>query len=338
MLDSVCLMPAFSGGDHHLTSFLPANLMGKISIDPTKTSTSTSDANYVTSSDIYDERYLCDTPLAAGSGCSCSAGSSRGLVGESGRVFPGSTLGGAQTAVIGPLGIQGPAGGVPHPSFRFAQKVTDVSVNVRDITLPNQEKEVWDAKFRLMGPDGSAGSDYLPSSLPPIGGETQTFHKLCSALNSFRTYKVKVLAGGEAPIDQTIVLNAKIVQPPELIDPTVAASEQGGAVGGLGGKMTALGPRMYEVGASANDQVGALNGAKASSFASTSSFACAGEKNLFTSRSVLVQPESRTFPALTPTAFNDCCGCAPPKNPPGCHKPPTVTIHMPTRLGLSNFI
>lgn len=301
--------------------------MGKISIDPTRTSTSTSDANYVTSSDIYDERYLCDTPLMGGSdGCSCSAGS-RGLVGDAGRAFPGSSLGSNQTAIIGPLGVAGPVGGVPHPSFRFAQKVSDVSIKLTDITIPGGEKTVWDAKFRLTDPAGNPGSDYLPSSAAPLEGGQ--FHKLCSALNSFRTYRLKVEAGGEAPIDQTIVLNAKIVQPPELIDPALAGQSDPGTVPGLSGSMKATGPRMYEVGGP--DQVPALGAAKASSFASF------GDMR-FVDKSILVRPESRTFPSVTSTSFADCCGCEPPKNAPGCHQPPTVTIHIPSRVGLSNFI
>ena len=303
---------------HHATSFLAANLMGKISIDPTKTSTSTSDANYVTSSDVYDERYLCDTPLSSSS-CSCAIGG-KGLVGSAGGVFPGSTLSanGAQTAVVGPLGIQGPVNGIPHPSFRFAQRVNDVAISMTDVTLPGQEKMVWDAKFRLMGPDGSLGSDYLPSSQAPIGGEMQNFHKLCSALNSFRTYKLKVLAGGDSPIDQTIVLNAKIVQPPELIDPRNVGNSENVDGGQLGGSMKAVGPRMYQVGA-ASDTVGAIR---------SSSFAQQDDGTM------LMQGESRSFPSVTSTSFN--CEINKLKNPEYCHKPPTVTIHSPGN-NFSNF-
>ena len=345
--------------DHHPTAFLASNLMGSIAIDPTKTSTSTSDANYVTSSDISDNRYLCDTPMssAASGSCSCGTGTA-GLVGDAGRVFPGSAVGagGAQTAVVGPLGIQGAVSGVPHPSFRFAQKVTDVAVNMTDITSPGQERLVWDAKFRLTGPDGSLGSDYLPSSLPPIGGEVQSFHKLCSALNSFRLFKLKVLAGGDAPIDQSMVMKATIVQPPELLDPNAAPA--GAAPDAAGGdkvvsSLKATGDRMYAVDGNGQpvppmaDSVGPI---RASSFAqhhdtSFSQHSTSFGRNVDIYRAVgggvTVQPERSGVPAVTATSFageDGGCSCGgdsdppPLTNPPNCHKPPTVTIHMPNQM------
>lgn len=346
MLDHLCHV----GQDSHTASaFLASNLMGKIAIDPTRTSTASSDANYVTSSDIYDERYLCDTPLMGGAGnCSCAVGS-RGLVGDSGRVFPGSSLGG-QNAVIGPVGIQGPVAGVPHPSFRFAQKIDTLSVDVKDITIPGSEsKTVWNANFLLNNTDTPGGSDYLPSSAQPIGGDMQSFHKLCSALNSYRTYKLHLVGGGQAGFDQTIVLTAKIVQPPEMIDPTVAGGIDGETSNlSAGDSLKAVGPRLIEIGGNPpqSDQVPALNGARTSSFAQTNFPTISNNDG-----TILIQPESRTFPAVTSTTFADkpsavtsttfadCCGeCAPKKNLPGCHQPPTVTIHIPNRLGLSNFI
>ncbi len=315
---------------HDGTSFLAANLMGKISIDPTRTSTSTSDANYVVSSDVYDDRYLCDTPLAGGdSSCSCAIGS-KGLVADgSSKIFPGSMMGNS-SATVGPLGIQGAVNGVPHPSFRFAQRVSDVALTMTDITFPGQEKVVWDAKFRLTGPDGSIGSDYLPSSLPAIGGEVQTFHKLCSALNSYHTYKLKVAAGGDAPIDQTIVMNAKIVQPGELLDPAVAAANPSSVVeAGSGyGSMKMVGPRLYTVGAPpASDTAPAVR---------SSSFAEVVSQNDGT---IVMRGEgANPVPSVTATSFG--CGCGEqPTNPPNCYKPPTVTVHYPNEYlgGIRGF-
>lgn len=327
---------------HEASSFLAKNLAGWIEIDPTKTTTSSSDANYVASSDISDKRFLCDTPLTIGS-CSCAVGS-KGLVTEGGRTFPGSSLNasGAQTAVIGPLGIRGPVTGVPHPAFRFASRVTDVAVNMTDITFPGKERVVWDAKFRLTGPDGSLGSDYLPSSLAPIGGEVQNFHKMCSAINSWRMYKLKILAGGDAPIDQTIVMKSTIFKIPELIDPAKAGKtdESLAGAGKDEASLKIVGKRLFSTsGAPSKDSVGAV---------ATSSFACRSEvtgmpdeSTYRASSSLAVRPEVRGFPSVTSTSFaDDCCECgpnAPPKNPPGCHKPVTVTIHSLRGDALTNF-
>jgi hypothetical protein len=335
---------------HGQTSFLASNLVGYVEIDPTKTTTSSSDANYIASSDIADKRYMCDTPLTARGGCSCAVGG-KGLVGDAGRTFPGSALNasGAQTAVIGPLGIQGPANGVPHPAFRFAQKVTDVNMNMTDITFPGKERVVWDAKFRLTGPDGSLGSDYLPSSLQPIGGETQTFRKMCSAINSWRTYKLKVLAGGDAPIDQTIVMKASIFQPTKIIHPAKAGKTEAPTQASKA-SMKVTGPRLFRVGGEpGNDSAPAVR----------SSFACRYETvgspgpdtYAASNLPILIKPQMRGFPSVTATTFaarnhastsfpdGDCCDCggAPLKNPPGCHKPPTVTIHVPRADALTNF-
>jgi len=320
---------------HEPTAFLASNLMGKIAIDPTKSSTSTSDANYVTSSDIYDERYLCDAPISAKSACGCSGEvASRGLVGEAGRTFPGSSLtaNGTTTAGVGPLGIAAPANGIPHPSFRFAQRVTDVAFNMTDVTIPGQEKVVWDAKFRLVGPDGSLGSDYLPSSLPPIGGEVQNFHKLCSALNSMNKYTLKISAGGNAPIDQKIALSSRIVQPPALIDPQIAASrDPESAIADMSeAKFQKVGPRIYPVGGP--DAPPASNDTRPA--VSTSSFSEREILNSLDSRdgTVFTKSENRMFPSVTSTSF--ACTRPPPdlRNVPGCHQPPTVTIHTPKTL------
>lgn len=344
---------------HERTSFLASNLIGHVEIDPTKSSTSTSEANYVASSDISDKRYLCDVPLSNASNCSCSVGS-KGLVGSGGRTFPGSSINadGTQTAVVGPLGIKGPVDGVPHPSFRFAQKVTDVNVHMEDITIPGKERVIWDAKFRLTGPDGSLGSDYLPSSLPPIGGYPRNFHKMCSALNSWRMYKLNVEAGGDAPISQTIVMKASIVKPTKLIHPLKAGQKEA-KTGNTGASLKRTGPRLFKLDgdAPATDSASAVRN---SSFAT--SFACRyealgepGPDTYAADRTILIKPQMSGFPSLTATSFaavpphkhtafnrggDDGCGCddAPtPTNPPGCHKPPTVTIHMP-RTSVSGFL
>jgi hypothetical protein len=270
-------------------------------------------------------------------------------VGDAGKSFPGSTLGGpgSQTAVIGPLGIQGPVSGVPHPSFRFAQKVSDVSVNVVDVTGPGEPKLMWDAKFRLAGPDGSPGSDYLPSSHAPIGGSHPNFHKMCSALNSWRTYKLTVDAGGEAPIQQSIVMKAYIVHPDKLIDPLKAGQSEGGGSIDDGTSIKVTGPRLFAQ--DSEPKTDAVAAVKKSSFAT--SFACREnligfpDRNTYAADSTFsIRPESRTFPSVTasyftsrdhdstsfPGAEESCCNCAPElKNPPNCHKLPTVTIHMP---------
>jgi len=336
---------------HDPSSFLAKNLIGFVEIDPTKTTTSSSDANYVASSDISDKRYLCDTPITGG-GCSCAVGG-KGLVTEGGRTFPGSSLNaaGAQTAVVGPLGIQGPVNGVPHPAFRFASRVTDVAMNMTDITFPGKERVVWDAKFRLTGPDGSLGSDYLPSSLPPIGGEVQNFHKMCSAINSWRMYKLKVLAGGDAPVDQTIVMKATIVKPPTLIHPARVGKAASAPTQATQESMKKTGARLFVVDGKAPsaDSVGAL---RQSSFACRSESIASPDNNTYQgSKALLIRPQMRGFPSVTSTTFadnhnqtsfnknDDCCGCGSnvaPKNPEGCHKPPTVAIHMP-RPAVANF-
>jgi hypothetical protein len=307
---------------HDVTSFLASNLVGKISIDPTKTSTSTSDANYVTSSDIYDDRYLCDTPLTSALNSCGGAPASKGLVGDAGRNFPGSSIQSGPGSPS-PLGVVGPVNGVPHPSFRFAQKVTDVAFNMQDITNPGQPKLVWNARFRLTGPDGSLGSDYLPSSLPPMPAQDNfAFHKLCSAVNSGHKYQLKIEAGGNAPINQTIVMDARIVKPCSEIDPSVAASGGGAVTESAikdGSRIQATGPRLYSAsGGPRSDSSPAVT---------TSSFAA---RHVLTTLNkddgrMLISAEPKRFPAVTATSFTK-------RLPEGCHKAPTVTIHTPKSL------
>jgi len=315
-------------GSHEVSSFVPAGVIAHTEFDPTKSTTSSSDGNYAVSSDISDNRYVCDTPLsstAGADGCSCSVGGA-GSVTSQGRVFPGSMLGapGTQTATMGPLGLRGGVTGVPHPSFRFAQPVTDVSLKMTDITIPGQEKVVWDANFRLTQPDGSLGGKYLPSSQAPIGGEMQNFHKVCAPLNSWHVYKMKILAGGQAPIDQTMVLKTYLVKPDSLMDPVKGAQ---GAMGDSAKantgvvSMKATGPRFSEAQASppASDAVPAV----ASSFSAVQKLSQDG--------TVLIRPDQRHFPSVTSTSFGGCNRALKLKNPEGCHKPPTVTIHSPNQ-------
>jgi hypothetical protein len=316
---------------HFPTSFLSDKLVGVVEIDPQLSKASTS--NQVVSTDISDARYMCDTPLTQGaSGCGCAVGS-KGLVGDGGRTFPGSSLNanGSTTLVSGPLGYQG-VNGVPHPAFRFGQKVTDVALSMKDVTIPGQERDIWSAKFRLTGPDGSLGSDYLPSSEKPLNDDVMNtpFHKLCAAVNSYRQYKLHIEAGGEAPIQQNIFLKAKIFQPTELIDPRKAGGSEGGEVGDSDVSMKATGPRMFVVDGKspATDTAPAVR------------------PSYLASKSLRIPTEMRGFPSVTSTSFQDtstgeedqCCQCAPaPKNPPGCHKPPTVTIHFPRNDMMGNF-
>ena len=309
-------------GHHDVTSFLASNLIGKISIDPTKTSTSTSDANYVTSSDIYDDRYLCDTPLTSAANTCGGAVASKGLVGSAGRNFPGSAMG-PNASSPSPLGVAGPVNGVPHPSFRFAQKVTDVAFNMQDITNPGQPKLMWNARFRLTGPDGSLGSDYLPSSLPPMPAQDNfAFHKLCSAVNSGHKYQLKIEAGGNAPVNQTIVMDARIVKPSSEIDPSVAASG-GGAVAPSGApkdgsRIQETGPRLYSAsGGPRSDTSPAL----AASFASRHVLTTLNKDD----GTMLITAEPKRFASITATSFSD-------RVPAGCHEAPRVTFHTPKSL------
>ena len=327
-------MVYFFGG-HEQSSFVVAGAITHTEFDPTKSTTSSSDANYAVSSDISDNRYVCDTPLSVtNDGCSCSVGGA-GLVSGPGRVFPGSALGG-QSATLGPLGLQGGVPGLPHPSFRFAQPVTDLTVDMRDITIPGNEQKVWHESFRLAQPDGSLGGKYLPSSQPAIDRtDSYHFHKLCSAMNSWRVYKLKIRAGGQAPIDQTMVLKTYIVKPDLLVDPVNAAEGGAGATGGKvesGGVVSikATGPRFSETSAPASDTASAV---KASSFAVRED-----EFLVKNGGTVLMRPDQRHFPSITTTSFAQSsvlCGGQPApvlKNPMGCHNPPTVTIQTPSNF------
>lgn len=337
---------------HGATSFLAQNLVGYVEMDLKGSDISAGSPNQVVSTDISDKRYMCDTPLSQDSGgCGCAVGG-KGLVGSDGRTFPGSSINanGTTTAVAGPMGFSGVNKGVPHPAFRFDKKVTDVTIRMKDISIPGKERDVWNQRFRLTGPDGSLGSDYLPSSLPalPDDGVFNTpFHKLCAAVNSYRKYMLHVEAGGEAPITgQKIVFTAKIIQPPEMIDPAKAGNSEGGEVDGTG-SMKATGPRLFVVDGKspAGDSAPAI---RSSSFADTTSFACRyeataspGPNTYLASKSLLSQPQIRGFPAVTATSFSgeddQCCQCnAAPKNAPGCHKPPTVTIHFPRNDWMTN--
>jgi hypothetical protein len=313
---------------HDITSFLPSNLVGKISIDPTKTSTSTSDANYVTSSDIYDDRYLCDTPLVSRTDSCAGIAATKGLVGGAGRNFSGSTIDPSGSS-LSTLGVAGPVNGVPHPSFRFAQKVSDVSFNMQDVTNPGQPKLVWNAKFRLNGPDNSVGSDYLPSSMPPIQAtDNFAFHKLCSAINTVRTYQLKIEAGGNAPINQTIIMNSRIVKPCSEIDPNVAAQGGGGtylsstANSTTTTRLQEIGPRLYS--ASGGPQSDTAAAVRSSSFATRHVFTTLNKDDGIM---LISSHESNKFPAVTSTSFAKTGNL-----PVGCHKSPTVTIHTPKSL------
>lgn len=335
---------------HLPTSFLASNLSGTIAVDETKSTTSNSEANFVTSSDITDiKKFLCDMPIAKGNTCGCGS-SNAGLVSQAGRTFAASTVGlnGAQTATMGPLGIQ-PANSL-HPSFRFAQKVSDVQVSVTDVTFPGNERLIWDAKFRL--PDG--GSTFLPPNADAIGGKVPNFQKMCSALNSWRNYKVEVMAGGDAPIDQSLFLRSEIITKPDLIDPATAESQDPGipevAQGGATIRATApsiLVDQSARGPPSTTDAVPATN-FKTGAFAirSTTSFAQTTDTSHYYVKdgTVFVNKENSGFPAVTATTFtqNDDCCCgpkAPISNPPGCHKPPVVTIHTPSRfVDMRNFL
>lgn len=320
---------------HLPTSFLAANLISHVEFIPGKSS-SASDANFVASSNVGDPRFMCDTPLASGgASCGCSVGSSRGLVGDAGRTFPGTAIGadGAQTAVIGPLGIQPAANGVPHPAFTFERKVTDVTVNMQDVTNPSQPRPMWDARFRLMNANGEPGKTRLESSDVPIGGDHREFTRLCGPIESWRTYKVRVTAGGEAPIDHTMMLRSVIMKLPTMsadgqtVPGSDSALPDGGSIKAVGERMTAIGEPP------ADDSAPAV---KSSSFAT--SFAQADASHPFYARdgTVLLPPQLRGFPAVTSTSFaddNECPAPEPVKNPPFCHKVPTVSIHVPSQLG-----
>jgi hypothetical protein len=206
---------------------------------------------------------------------------------------------------------------------------------MEDVTIPGKEQVVWDAKFRLVGPDGSLGSDYLPSSLQPIGGSHRNFEKLCSALNSVRKYVLKIDAGGNAPIDQTIAINARIVQPPDIIDPQQAVSDTGDSGAGGDAHFQKVGPRVYTV------SNGAVDPPKQDTAAAVKSSSFTQREILTTINSrdgtILTRSENKTFPSVTSTSFNGSttsCARPPPdlRNVPGCHKPPTVTIHTPKTL------
>ena len=335
---------------HLPTSFLAANLISHVEFIPGKSS-SASDANFVASSNVGDPRFMCDTPLATkGAGaCGCSVASSKGLVGEAGRTFPGSALGadGSQTAVLGPLGIQ--AAGAPHPAFTFERKVTDVTVNMQDVTNPTQPKLIWDQRFRLMGTNGEPGKTRLESSDVPIDQSGTAFHRLCGPINAWRTFKIRVMAGGEAPIDHTMMMRSVILKLPEDMGAgeTVPADGAGGPDGSF---LKAVGPRISEVGggdqAPANDSVPAVRN---SSFALMTPCQSGREVTAFAQSpacgpyyvrdgTMLLPPQLRGFPAVTSTSFADDDGCQPPpppKNPPFCHKLPTVSVHVPSQI--SNF-
>jgi hypothetical protein len=314
-----------NGTHHDGTCFLASNLLGKISIDPSKTNTSTSDTNYVTSSDIYDDRYLCDTPLVSAVDKCGGAAGSRGLVGETGRNFQGSSVDPSGSS-LSTLGVAGPVNGIPHPSFRFAQKVTDVKFNMLDVTNPGVPKTVWNARFSLRGPDNSLGSDYLPSSLAPTPAQDNfAFHKLCSAVNSSRTYQLKIEAGGNAPINQTIVMNSRIVKPFSEIDSSVSASGSAdsatASLGKDGSRLQLLGPRLYsQNGGPTSDSVAAIPSAR-SSFAVRHVMTALDQDD----GRMLISGEPNRFTAVTATSF---CG----RLPKGCHRPPIVTIHTPKSL------
>jgi hypothetical protein len=329
MIDTISLDFA-----HNPTSFLAANLLGKISIDPAKTTTDTSDVNYVVSSDIYDDRYLCDVPLSGASGCSCAIGSKGLLADGASKVFPGSAIGGAG-ASVGPLGLPGAVPGVPHPSFRFAQRVNDVSVTMTDVTFPGQRNVVWDAKFRLNGPDGSPGSDYLPSSLAPLGGDAVTFKKLCSAVNTKHEYELKVQAGGDAPISQTIAMDATIVQKPELLDPSVALSAGANPeeAGSGYASMKMVGPRLYTVGGPG----GTPPTSQTAPAIRSSAFIEMPNQDRHDGQMFIRGEGANPVPSVTATSFAEpTCGCGEkPVNPPHCYKPPTVTVHYPNPMTMA---
>ena len=320
---------------HDITSFVPAGAIAHTEFDPTKSTTSTSDGNYAVSSDISDNRYVCDTPLSVtNNGCSCSVGGA-GLVNVQGRVFPGSALGGSQSVTMGALGLKPGVNGVPHPSFRFAQPVTDVSIRMDDITRPGHERPMWEQRFRLTQPDGSLGGKYLPSSQAPISQEGMSFHKMCAPMNSWHVYKLHITAGGQAAIDQTMVLKTYIVKPDSLMDPTKIGKE-----GSAAESVTSSGVVSMKSTGERFSEMTSPPGADTASAVKASSFA---GKYLAQSGPILIRSDQRHFPSATVTSFadEDCCGCDsdlhPLKNPIGCHNPPIVTIHTPSQYAM-NFL
>ena len=335
---------------HEPSSFLAANLVGITSVDTTKTSLSTAEGNFLVSTDLMDPKFICDTPLSAGS-CQCGAGGVSGQVSSSGSSFPGSALG-----LLAPGGVPPPQ---IHPSFHLAKPVDNLHVTLLNVTKGQEPRTMWDAQFQF----GPQGSSVLSSDAIAVSGNQKEFHKFCAPVNSWNNFKLQVVGGsGESAINQEVFLKNEIIRKPSMLDPSVATSANpdtdptaNGASSSLDGKMVAVGDRMTMVNQSANVAVppSRTTVPALGMQAQTSSFAEPDTSPYYirTGGSIATVPErSSGLPVITSTNFSsthkgtsfDCCDCEKqaPKNPPGCHRPPIVTIHVPSRMAgmMGNFL
>jgi hypothetical protein len=328
---------------HEHTSFLAANLVGITAVDTTKTSMSTSEGNFLLSTDLTDPKFICDTPLSAGS-CQCGGGVS-GLVSGTGASFPGSSLG-----LLAPGGVAPPP---IHPSFHFAKPVTNARFTLMNVTEGQEPRTLWDAVYQF----GGEGSNVLPSDAIAVDGNQKEFHKFCAPVNSWNNFKLTVTGGsGGGAINQTVFLKDEIFRKPPMLDPKTAMSaspdvdgSQLGS-GSLDGKIVATGNRMTlmsNVPSDGGPPMGdAVSAVKSSSFAQVDT----SPYFIRSGGSIAMVPERSGLPVVTSTNFSstshkttsfDCCDCnkQAPKNPPGCHRPPIVTIHVPSQMqGMGKFL